>query len=104
MRKQVQLVLFTIASAALVAALMLVFMPSYTAHAGGSWEVVATGLNGPFHLDVADNGTIYVAEQGPPPAEQGDNCIDNPMEPAQTLCLGQTGAVRMIEPGAPPSQ
>ncbi len=104
MRKQVQLVLFTVATVALILSLMLAFTPSDRAYAGGGWQVVATNLNNPFHLDIAEDGTIYIAEAGSPPAEQGEDCVPSPFDPSQSVCYGETGSVRVIEPGDPPSQ
>jgi hypothetical protein len=104
MRKQVQLVLFTVATVALILSLMLAFTPSDRVYAGGGWQVVATNLNNPFHLDVAEDGTIYVAEAGSPPAEQSEDCVPSPFDPSQSICYGETGSVRVIEPGDPPTQ
>jgi hypothetical protein len=59
-------------------------------------ETIATGLNNPRGIDVAPDGTVYVAEAG----EGGDDfCVEiEEGEESFELCFGDSSTVRAIAP------
>lgn len=57
------------------------------------WTVLATGLNAPRGLTIADDGTIYVAEAG----LGGTDCVDGWRGPQ---CSGMTGSIGAYKDGA----
>lgn len=59
--------------------------PSATQH-----DVVATELSSPRHLDFDADGALYVAEAG----SGGDECLG---EGEAERCIGQTGAITVVE-------
>lgn len=76
---------------ALVGALTLMAATATPAAAEPTIEVVAEGLEAPRGLEVAADGTVYVAEAG----RAGDSC---PMGEAG-FCFGPTGAIARISDG-----
>ncbi|MEJ2855925.1 MULTISPECIES: ScyD/ScyE family protein [unclassified Saccharothrix] len=63
-----------------------------TAHAGG-WTVVAEGLDNPRGLDVAPDGSLYVAEAGRGGAGP---CFPSPE--GGNACFGTSGAITRVNP------
>ncbi|NUT98393.1 MAG: ScyD/ScyE family protein [Saccharothrix sp.] len=63
-----------------------------TAQAGGNWTVVVEGLDSPRGLDVAPDGSLYVAEAG----RGGDGpCFPGP---EGNVCFGASGAITRVDP------
>lgn len=64
-------------------------------------ETIATGLNNPRGIDVAPDGTVYVAEAGRggndhcETIEEGDESFE--------ICFGATGRITSIAPGGTPT-
>ncbi len=102
MRKQLQAVLFTVATVSLLAALMLLFTPTQSATAAvGGWEVVASNLSNPRHLTFDADGNLYIAEAG----MGGDTCVNpDPENPDLEVCYGRTGAITKVTPDLTQSQ
>ncbi len=70
--------------------------PADAPGAGPDYPVVASGLDNPRGLSVADNGDIYVAESG----HGGDGaCIPSGDDPSVEACFGTTGAIARIHDG-----
>lgn len=56
----------------------------------------ASGLTNPRGIDVAPDGTLYVAEAG---TGGSTACLPNPEDPSSEVCSGTTGAVAAISNG-----
>lgn len=79
------------------AAVALVSAGAPALAAPGDYEVVASGLDNPRQLSIGAGGTVYVAEAG----RGGDGpCLANPENPADEICLGDTGAITEIRRGS----
>jgi hypothetical protein len=61
---------------------------------GASLQVIASGLNNPRGVTIADDGSIYVAEAGSGGTGQ---CIDSPE--GGTACFGTSGAITKVANG-----
>lgn len=92
--RQKRAALALVSAAAAAIALVAAGAPAVAA-SGEPW-VVATGLDNPRQLSIGAGGTVYVAEAG----TGGDGqCLPNPENPDDVVCLGNTGAITEIKRG-----
>ncbi len=74
----------------------LIATPSF-AQDGPRVETIATGLDNPRGIDVADDGTVYVAEAGP---GGDDHCVTIEHDgESDEVCMGATATVSAVPAG-----
>lgn len=81
-------------SALLITVLLTAFATAQEAPQAAQYDIVATGLFSPRHLDFATDGALYVAEAG----SGGDTCVGGGTGQS-SRCIGATGAVTVVDSG-----
>ncbi len=79
-------------SALLVIVLLAALAGAQAAPQAVTYDVVATGLYSPRHLDFTPDGALYVAEAG----RGGDTCVGGGTGQS-SRCIGATGAITVID-------